>query len=224
MLIAVFETLGIEQMRVSDQALREGLMYDLIGRIQHHDAREASVRSAMKRWNLDREHAENVMRTAMALFEQVEIDWELIGENKLILKWAAQLHEIGLQISHGAYHKRGAYILTHADLPGFSRTEQALLATLVLNHRQRIRKNSFKDLVKRAQIPGIRLCVLLRLAVLLHRGRTDEQVPDMVVSVKDKGLHLQFPDGWLEQHQLSLADLEKEQAFLEEADFELTFQ
>ena len=223
-LIAVFETLGIEQMRVSDQALREGLMYDLIGRLQHKDAREASVQSAIKRWNLDTQHADNVMRTAMALFEQVEIDWELIGENKLILKWAAQLHEIGLQISHGAYHKRGAYILTHADLPGFSRTEQALLATLVLNHRQRFRKNSFEDLVKRAQLPGFRLCVLLRLAVLLHRGRTDEQVPDMAANVTDKGLHLKFSEGWLEQHQLSLADLEKEQAFLEDADFELTFQ
>ena len=222
-LIAVFETLGIEQMRVSEQALREGLLYDLIGRIQHKDTREATVQSVLKRWNLDASHAENVMRTAMALFEQVEIVWKLIGENKLILKWAAQLHEIGLQISHGAYHKRGAYILTHADLPGFSRTEQSLLATLILNHRQKLRVNSFENLVARAHMPGLRLCILLRLAVLLHRGRTDEQVPDISIRVDKSSIMLRFPEGWLEQNSLTKADLTKERQFLKGAGFSLDY-
>ena len=52
-LIAVFETLGIEQMRVSEQALREGLLYDLVGRIQQKDTREATVQSVLNRWNLN---------------------------------------------------------------------------------------------------------------------------------------------------------------------------
>jgi exopolyphosphatase/guanosine-5'-triphosphate,3'-diphosphate pyrophosphatase len=222
-LIAVFETLGIEQMRVSEQALREGLLYDLVGRIQHKDTREATVQSVLARWNLDQEHANNVMRTAMAFFEQVELDWSLNGENKLLLKWAAQLHEIGLQISHGAYHKRGAYILTHADLPGFSRTEQVLLATLVLNHRQKLRRSSFEDMVKRAQQPGLRLCILLRLAVLLHRGRTDEQVPGITLRVDKSGIELVFPGNWLDQHSLTHADLKKECRFLEDAGFTLRY-
>jgi exopolyphosphatase/guanosine-5'-triphosphate,3'-diphosphate pyrophosphatase len=222
-LIAVFETLGIEQMRVSEHALREGLLYDLVGRIQHKDTRESTVQSVLKRWNLDARHAENVMRTAMSLFEQVEIVWKLIGENKLMLKWAAQLHEIGLQISHGAYHKRGAYILTHADLPGFSRTEQSLLATLILNHRQKIRINSFEDLVTRAQRPGLKLCVLLRLGVLLHRGRIDEQVPDISIQVDKSDIMLRFPENWLEQHSLTHADLKKECQFLKAAGFSLGY-
>jgi exopolyphosphatase/guanosine-5'-triphosphate,3'-diphosphate pyrophosphatase len=222
-LIAVFETLGIEQMRVSEHALREGLLYDLVGRIQHKDTREATVQSVLNRWNLDARHAENVMRTALSLFEQVETGWRLIGENKLILKWAAQLHEIGLQISHGAYHKRGAYILTHADLQGFSRTEQALLATLILNHRQKIRINSFECLVARAQRPGLKLCILLRLAVLLHRGRTDEQVPDISIQVDESNIMLGFPEGWLQQHSLSHADLKKECKFLKAAGFSLNY-
>ena len=222
-LIAVFETLGIEQMHVSEQALREGLLYDLVGRIQHKDTREATVQSVLKRWSLDAMHAENVMRTTMSLFEQVEIGCKLTGENKLILKWAAQLHEIGLQISHGAYHKRGAYILTHADLPGFSRTEQSLLATLVLNHRQKFRISSFENLVARAQQPGIRQCVLLRLAVLLHRGRTDEQVPDVFIRVEKSDITLKFPENWLEQHSLTSADLKKERQFLKDAGFSLSY-
>lgn len=223
-LIAVFETLGIKQMRVSGQSLREGLLYDLVGRIQHKDTREATVQSVLKRWDLDVGHAENVMRTAMSLFEQVEIDWRLIGENKLILKWAAQLHEIGLQISHGAYYKHGAYILTHADLPGFSRTEQALLATLILNQRHKFRITSFDALVTRAQRPGLRLCVLLRLAVLLHRGRTDEQVPDISIQVDGPDITLGFPENWLEQHSLTNADLQKECRFLKDAGFSLNYR
>jgi exopolyphosphatase/guanosine-5'-triphosphate,3'-diphosphate pyrophosphatase len=222
-LIAVFETLGIEQMRVSEQALREGLLYDLVGRIRHNDTREATAQSVLKRWNLDARHAENVMRTAMSLFEQIEVDWNLTGENKLILKWAAQLHEIGLQISHGAYHKRGAYIMTHADLPGFSRTEQSLLATLILNHRQRFRINSFEGLVERAQQPGLRLCVLLRLAVLLHRGRTDEQVPDISIQVDQSKVTLRFAENWLERHLLTKADLKKECQVLKDAGFSLAY-
>jgi exopolyphosphatase/guanosine-5'-triphosphate,3'-diphosphate pyrophosphatase len=222
-LIAVFETLGIEQMHVSEQALREGLLYDLVGRIQHKDTREVTVQSVLKRWSLDARHAEHVMRTTMSLFEQVEVGWKLTGENKLILKWAAQLHEIGLQISHGAYHKRGAYILTHADLPGFSRTEQSLLATLVLNHRQKFRIISFENLVAQAQKPGIRLCVLLRLAVLLHRGRTDEQVPDVSIRVDKSDVTLKFPENWLEQHSLTSADLKKERQFLKDAGFSLRY-
>ena len=222
-LTAVFETLGISQMRVSNQALREGLLYDLVGRLQHQDVREATVQSAMQRWNLDAEHANNVTSTVINLFNQVKDDWKLKSEHKDILVWAAQLHEIGLQISHGAYHKRGAYILTHADLPGFSRPEQSMLATLVLSHRQRFRINAFDDLAEPARLPGIRLCVLLRLAVLFHRGRTDEQVPDVVIKVDGSYVELHFPYGWLDQHPLTQADLGNECDYLKDANITLLF-
>jgi exopolyphosphatase/guanosine-5'-triphosphate,3'-diphosphate pyrophosphatase len=222
-LTAVFETLGISQMRVSNQALREGLLYDLVGRLQHQDVREATVQSAMQRWNLDAEHANNVTSTVTNLFNQVKEDWNLNSDHKDVLVWAAQLHEIGLQISHGAYHKRGAYILTHADLPGFSRPEQSMLATLVLSHRQRFRINAFDDLAESARLPGIRLCVLLRLAVLFHRGRTDEQVPDVVIKVDENYVELHFPYGWLDQHPLTQADLGNECDYLKDANITLLF-
>ncbi len=222
-LTAVYETLGISNMRVSNQALREGLLYDLVGRLTHQDARESTVQSAMQRWNLDAEHANNVTTTVINLFEQVSSDWILNNEHRDILVWAAQLHEIGMQISHGAYHRRGAYILNHADLPGFSRPEQAMLATLVLSHRQRFRMNAFDDLVEPARKPGVRLCVLLRLAVLFHRGRTDEQVPDVGIKVDDKYVELHFPYGWLDQHPLTQADLGKECDYLKDANITLLF-
>ena len=222
-LTAIFETLDISQMRVSGQALREGLLYDLVGRLQHQDARQASVASAMQRWNLDIEHANNVTATVKNLFNQVMQAWSLNHEHRDIVVWAAQLHEIGLQISHGAYHRRGAYILKHADLPGFSRPEQAMLATLVLSHRQRFRMNAFDDLVKPVRTPGVRLCVLLRLAVLFHRGRTDEQVPDVIIKADKNFVELHFPYGWLDQHPLTQADLGNECDYLKDANIKLLF-
>jgi len=133
------------------------------------------------------------------------------------------LHEIGLQVSHGRYHKHGAYILFNADLPGFSRQEQALLATLVLNHRRKFRRAAFDALVKRLRKQGRRLCVLLRLAVLLHRGRTADQVPDIELNLSGKNIKLQFPDAWLSQHMLTQADLVREQGHLKKAGFTLEF-
>ena len=222
-LTAIFETLGIAQMRVSDQALREGLLYDLVGRLQHKDVRDTTVSSAMQRWNMDIEHANNVTATAKNLFSQVRDDWGLTDEHRDMLAWAAQLHEIGLQISHGAYHKRGAYILAHADLPGFSRPEQAMLSALVLSHRQRFRMNAFEDLVEPVRTPSVRLCILLRLAVLFHRGRTDEQVPDLVIRAEKNFVELHFPYGWLDQHPLTRADLGKEYDYLKDANIKLLF-
>ena len=98
-----------------------------------------------------------------------------------------------------------------------------MLATLVLNHRQKFRVNSFEKLATRAQKPGLRLCVLLRLAVLLHRGRTDEQVPKISMQVDKSDITLKFPDNWLEKHSLTKADLNKECQFIKDAGFSLCF-
>ena len=210
-----FAPLGITTIREAAAPYANPIIYLYLGGFL--------IALAMQRWNLDAEHANNVTATVRNLFNQVRDDWGLNDEHRDIVVWAARLHEIGLQISHGAYHKRGAYILTHADLPGFSRPEQAMLATLVLSHRQRFRMNAFDDLVEPVRLPGVRLCVLLRLAVLFHRGRTDEQVPDLVIKVDKNFVELHFPYGWLDQHPLSQADLGKEFDYLKDANITLLF-
>ena len=222
-LIAVFETLKIELMRVSDLSLREGLLYDLVGRMRDVDVRDASVASAAKRWSIDTEQAEKVTETVLDLFEQVREPWKFDRRNRNILRWSAQLHEIGLQVSHTQYHKHGGYILTHADLAGFSRTEQALLSRLVLCHRRKFRPEIFDELAAQTIKPGMRMCVLLRLAVLLHRGRTEEDLPDITIKVKRNSIRLKFPEGWLDEHTLTHEDLKEEKGFLSNADFKLKF-
>jgi exopolyphosphatase/guanosine-5'-triphosphate,3'-diphosphate pyrophosphatase len=224
-LLAIFKTLNIEHMQVSEQSMREGLLYDLVGRITHQDVRDATVESAMTRWGMDITQAQRVTGTVEYLADSACEQWSIdSGQITLLLKWASMLHEIGLQVSHNNYHKHGAYILQNADMQGFSRQEQALLSALVLSHRSKFRVDAFKQLMKPFVKPGKHICVLLRIAVLLHRGRTDQPIPEIAISVNNKDVNLVFPDGWLDEHSMTLADLIKEINYLDAAGYKLRFE
>jgi len=224
-LLAIFKALNIKHMQVSDQSMREGLLYDLVGRITHQDVRDATVESAMSRWGVDIEQANRITKTVEQLCDSACKQWSVdIAQMKPLLKWAAMLHEIGLQVSHNNYHKHGAYILTNADMQGFSRQEQALLAALVLSHRSKFRADSFGLLMKPFVKAGKQLCVLLRIAVLLHRGRTSQSVPDIDIVINNKNILLQFPENWLDEHSMTLADLIKEINHLDNAGYKLSFE
>jgi exopolyphosphatase/guanosine-5'-triphosphate,3'-diphosphate pyrophosphatase len=224
-LLAVFKTLNIEQMQVSDQGMREGLLYDLVGRINHNDIRDTAVEDAMSRWGVDIEQAKRVTATVQQLCASVYKQWSIDVEHiEPLAKWAAMLHEIGLQVSHNNYHKHGAYILTNADMQGFSRQEQALLSAMVLSHRSKFRVHAFKQLMKPFVKSGKDMCVLLRIAVLLHRGRTNESIPQIEINVRNKKINLRFPKNWLENHSMTFADLTKEINYLGAAGYKLSFE
>ncbi|HHO58760.1 MAG TPA: Ppx/GppA family phosphatase [Thiotrichales bacterium] len=224
-LIAVFNTLEIDHMKVSDQSMREGLLYDLVGRINHQDVRDATVETIMLRWAVDTEQAERVTTTVEQLCRQACPQWGIDDEPfQYLVRWAARLHEIGLAVSHSHYHKHGAYLLSNADMQGFSRQEQALLANLVMNHRGKFRAGEFDQLMKPFVKPGKQLCILLRLAVLIHRGRSDATTPEIKLKVNKKHVHLGFPPGWLDDHSLTLADLGKEVAYLRKAGYKLSYE
>jgi exopolyphosphatase / guanosine-5'-triphosphate,3'-diphosphate pyrophosphatase len=217
-LLAIFEGLGIERMTAASGALREGLLYDLLGRIRHEDVRDQTIRRFSDRYHVDLEQASRVERTAVALFEQCSSSWELGGDEvRQFLSWAARLHEIGLSISHTGYHKHSAYLIEHADMPGFSRDDQLLLSTLVRNHRRKLARDSFRAIASARAKTALRLCVLLRLAVCLNRSRGPDLPPRMRLWAKGSSLELAFPAGWLEEHPLTLADLEEEAGRLDTA-------
>lgn len=223
-LSALFETLQIEQLQVSDLALREGLLYELIGYIQHQDVRGRTVDSLCQRFGTDEDQAQRVEVTANALLTQVARDWDLSNnENALVLSWACRLHEIGLSLAHSGFHKHGAYILANADLPGFSRQQQARLSALVRNHRRKFSNGLFKELPKRLSESTRRLCILLRLAVLMHRGRSRDNKPMLYLDVNDKKIKVTFPDNWLQDHPLTRIELEREAEYLAAAGFKLKF-
>jgi exopolyphosphatase/guanosine-5'-triphosphate,3'-diphosphate pyrophosphatase len=224
-LLAAFKALGIERMQVSDSALREGLVQELLGPVQHQqDVRSNAVINLARRYHADETQAQLVKETALECARQVAADWKLnLDETNKWLEWAAQLHEIGLDISHSQYHKHGAYIAEHVDLAGFSRQEQQVLAALIGNHRRKIAKDYLKRLADYRYQPTLYWTILLRLAVLLHRSRATDPLPAFTLKSKKKSLQIQFPDEWLDSHALTRGDLEQEAGYLAAMDFTLAY-
>jgi len=210
-LVEVLQMLGVGHMEVSEGALREGLLYDMIGRLQHEDARELSVRAMAARYHVDPMQAERVAGTADILYQQIAAACSLDEDrDRAALGWAARLHEVGLDISHTKYHRHGAYLLEHADMPGFPRAEQRLLAALVGGHRRKLEEELTQRLPEDWQAPARYLIVVLRLAVLLHRSRTTEPLPALALGLGAGELVLQAPAAWLDANPLTLADLHQE--------------
>ena len=223
-LCGVFEALNLDRINVSEGALREGLLYDLIGRVHNEDIRDKTILDVSQRYNIDMEQANKVKETAELFFHQVTVDWELDERMDLkLLLWGALIHEMGLSVAHNQYHRHGAYLIANSDLAGFSRQEQIKLAMLVRSHRRKFPLEEFESITQSRRVSIIRLCVLLRLAVVLHRSRSNSSLPEIQISVNKNKINLNFPSGWLDQHPLTLVDLNTEQSFLQNADIRLTF-
>ncbi len=220
---AIFEELDLADMEYSDGALREGVLYDMLGRFGQRDVRDRTVEAFMQRHRVDAEQAKRVTQTALAFYQQVADALGLSDDdNKDLLRRAGLLHEVGLAVSHASFHKHSAYLVRYSDLPGFSRPAQETLAALVGTHRRKIKPEQFSEL--RSHGPElVSLCVLLRLAVLLHHSRSRRPLPSMSLSGNGRSYSLQTPTDWLSNHPLTRADLEEEASLLAQIGLELHF-
>ena len=208
---AAFEALGVEVMYHSEGALREGVLYDLLGRHQHEDVRERTLSALLERYHVDTDQAARVEAKAAGLLRKVGEAWQLTDPKYAdLLRWAARVHEVGMDIAHHQYHKHGAYLIEHSDLPGFSRHEQQSISLLIRGHRRNLPgEDRLQEFGEEAQ-PLLRLCMLLRLAILYHHIRGYQEMPELKVEARDSALTITFPEGWLEQNPLTLADFQQE--------------
>jgi exopolyphosphatase / guanosine-5'-triphosphate,3'-diphosphate pyrophosphatase len=219
---SLFLDLRIDHMIPSPGALREGVLYDLVGRIRHEDVRDRTIQWFQDHYQVDREHAERVEQTALTLLHQASRVWDLdeVWAERL-LSWASRLHEIGLAISHTGYHKHGAYLVRHSHMAGFSRDEQRTLAALIHNHRRKLRRELLDPLDPHRIEETLKLTVLFRVAVGLNRGR-EPQRPPFVLKMKKQRLKLNFPEGWLDEHPLTRVELQDESSYLADHGFTLS--
>lgn len=221
---ATFKILGIDQMIVSDGALREGLIQDLMGRIFDDDIRAATVHNWAERYHTDKPHAARVKQTIAYMLPQLSnttpIDNDTITQ---YLDWAADLHEIGRDIAHSGYHKHSAYIIENGDLAGFSRQDQILLATLVRTHRRKFVRSLFANLPAPWTELAPYLSIILRIAVLLRRNRFDADLPEFRIAIEKSKVRLTFPQNWLDESPLTHADLQQEADYLKQGGFKLDF-
>ena len=223
-LYAIFDVLELDKLVYSDGALREGVMYDLLGRFQHEDIRDRSVQALMGRYNADPKQAERVVNMAQHLFDGVADLLKLTTEDSDLLRRAAYLHEIGLAISHAGYHRHGAYLLQHSDIAGFSQIDQNHLSHLVAHHRRKLRSDARVDVMKVGGNKLVYLCLLLRLAVLLNHSRSDQMLPAIELTVGNAQQWQLSVSGNAAQWPLLVADLHDEQAQFKHWDVELDIQ
>jgi exopolyphosphatase/guanosine-5'-triphosphate,3'-diphosphate pyrophosphatase len=217
-LMALFESLQLAEMMAADWALREGLLFDLKGRLENHDIRQGSVDALASRFHVNMEKAQAVAATALNLLAQVADDWDLNHtEASKLLAWSARLYSVGLDIAHNDYHKHSAYVVQNVDLAGCSRAEQSHLSVLVLAHRKRFPLKHFPA----GNDELIHLAILLRIAVIFHRGKKIDGLPPINLSVSKKKIKLKISSAWLEEHPMTFADLETEMRHLDDIGYSL---
>ena len=202
-LSAIFAELGLTRMIYATGALREGVLYDLIGRAHHHDMRDTTVKQFMRRYHVDSAHAKRVAALSAQLFRQTASE---TSDDLQMLDWAAKLHEVGLSIAYRSYHKHSAYIVQNADMPGFSQMEQVRLGQLLLAHRGKLSKVS--QLLSLARERTLILC--LRLATLFHRSRNSLILPDIQCRPVADGFELVLDAGWIAANSMTETALLKE--------------
>jgi exopolyphosphatase / guanosine-5'-triphosphate,3'-diphosphate pyrophosphatase len=206
-LYAAFSELGIEHMTPANGALRQGVLYDLLGRYHHKDMREATVAQFMTRYHVDAPQARRVESLAVDLAKQLVTGAPEDVEDALrVVAWAARLHEIGISVSHNSYHKHSAYILQFADMPGFSRPEQGRLSLLALAHRGSLKK--LQGMITDPQ--EVRLALALRLAAVLYRSRRDREMSALNLSERTPDFELRLDADWLARNPLTESELNAE--------------
>ena len=193
--------------------------------LQHQDVRARTMQSMMVRYYIDQQHAERVADMAATLASQLHQQWNLSSfEGLAMLRSGALLHELGLLIEYKNHHHHGAYIISHAELPGFTRAQQQLLMALVYNHRADIHKEILSKQTMTSVLLAVRLTRLLRLSVILSMRRRYEVLPEVQITAQAEALTLTLPQGWLEHHPLMRAELEQEVEYQQQAGWQLSIE
>nr|WP_252180617.1 exopolyphosphatase [Endozoicomonas sp. 4G] len=217
-LMACFDAFEIERMHYSDGALREGVLYDMLGRDRHEDVRGRTLSALMERYHVDRTNAEGINRYSLACFDQVSQSWRLEASDRELLNWASLLCEVGLDISHSQYNRHGAYLIQHSDLMGFNKEQQRKLALLVHGHRRTLPKGLLEHSDSHLLL---KLTVLLRTAIVLNHIR-DGTFSHYDLTAGNRTLKVSFEPDWLRDHPLTAADFEREKMYLNKVGFKLT--
>ncbi len=217
---AIVDQFELQEVYVATATLKEGLIFETLGRLNEKDIREVTVEDLMIRYRADTKQARRVHRMALHFFKQLE-PLSIVGVNiKKLLKWGAKLHEIGLNISHSGYHSHGYYLLENSDLAGFTQFEQQILSLLVGCHRRKFKSDLLEQLNSKHLTNLLPVIIALRLAVLLNRRREKITIKPSL-NIQDKAVKLGIDAGWLDQHLLTQRSLAQESSYLAKIGYSL---
>ena len=219
--MGIFDGLQVQEMRTSSGALREGVIYDLIGRFSHEDVRNRSISAMQQRYSVDQRVANLVAERVTLLAEATRRSWALEDTDIELLKWAGALHEIGIAISQKSYSQHSAYLVLNTDLPGFAQQDQATMAALIAGLKSKSRPELLDPIAKRKRLSVARMMVLLRLAVILKHVEALETIPALSISADENALTLSFPEDWGKDHPLTIWEIRQSATAVERLGIEL---
>ena len=212
--LAIFDGLGIKLMRTSNGALREGVIYDLLGRSGHEDVRERTIQAMLLRYNTDQQIADVVSDYARHLGASVATAWKLTDNDIDLLSWAGRLHEVGVAIAQKHYNRHSAYLVENSDLPGFSQGDQEMMSRLLRGHRGKIPSTLLDAIPAKKREKTGRMISLLRLAVMMKHAPALEMTAQLQAKAKKHQLEVCFPEQWSQQNPLTIWEIvESKSAF-----------
>jgi exopolyphosphatase/guanosine-5'-triphosphate,3'-diphosphate pyrophosphatase len=208
---AVFDEFEIDAMDYCEAALRDGILIELWSELAGSDIREQTVARLERRYQLDPMRGRRLAETAWALFDQAAraVREERL-ERRALLGWAARLSDSGKIIAEEDHHKHAAYVLRHADMPGFNVAEQGALSALALSQTGGLRK--LRGLVSGEL--GWLSVLSLRLAITLERHSAGDKVapPLPALFFKQGAARIEIERHWLNDHPEARQDLFDEAA------------
>lgn len=213
-LLSLFKTFNIKTMHIANASLREGILLEIGNELQGKDIRSKTVSSLQKRFDIDKIYAKQIKKNAKTIYKTVSEPWGLTEKSyKNLLKWACNLHEVGLAISLNKLKDHSSHIINYADMPGFSLQTKESLAAIVRNQNKKIILQNFQHKYEPAEAL-LKLALILRLSILFNIKRNGLSINDIHFSISESdGLHLKIPDAWAERHNLIMFELEKEKGY-----------
>lgn len=222
-LIAICQSLHIEELIYSDSALREGVLFELQPNHNTQNIRVKTAQSLATRYDVDTNYAHKILTTCMYILDGVKQDWGITNPSyRHLLGWSALLHEVGLQINSRGIQKHSSYVLLNTDLPGFNQEQQQIIAYLVRYHRKKIGPNNLLNEVSINPNKLKYLLIILRLAVVLNINRHQAELPQFSIKVSADEIKVGFDQSWFELSPLLLADIGRENAYLSAIDMHLS--
>jgi exopolyphosphatase / guanosine-5'-triphosphate,3'-diphosphate pyrophosphatase len=215
-LIGLCEELGIKELQPVEAGLRMGVLWDLHLRQSSRDRRRDSVKEFSKKFGVNQSRANKVKQNTLLLHAQLQPESDYYDR---LLGWAACLHEVGMSVSHSGFHKHGAYLVLHADLPGFTKQEQHILSILLLAQKGNLRKVS-----EAIALPDLAKAILaLRLGILFSHSRIDLNEHTLRLKLRQK-IDLDLPTQIVRKHPTLTHWLTKEEAAWAELDIPMTIR
>ncbi|NMP30734.1 guanosine-5'-triphosphate,3'-diphosphate pyrophosphatase [Thalassotalea sp. M1531] len=214
-LIAIFESFDLSALQLSSGAIREGLLYEMLPDMRKLSIRTRTINSLVERFHIDEAHADRVTQQAMHLYDCYAEKWQLNDDNlKQVLASACRLHEVGLLLSYKYHQHHGAYIIQHADLPGYDQTERQLMVALIKQYKGDIDADSLQQLAITEASAAAKLLAIFRLAVILCRRRKGDVLPKYQTNIEGKAIMLCLSPTWVTQHPLIADELLQENKHL----------